>query len=148
MTEHEEILECFEHFVRARKVFAKYEKLWFSGNDNHIGDVGEYWTMRYFASDQPALNETEAILLAKVGSVIDAFGLTRDDVDFYIRSVAVLYEGKTFKAELEQKPLMTAEELDAVLNPRDSLAEIDSFHGRIDDLKARVEAIEAKITSA
>ena len=92
-------------------------------------------------SKQPALNEAEAILLAKVGSVIDAFGLTRDDVDFYIRSVAVLYEGKTFKAELEQKPLMTAEELDAVLNPRDSLAEID-------DLKARVEAIEAKITSA
>lgn len=99
-------------------------------------------------SKQPALNEAEAILLAKVGSVIDAFGLTRDDVDFYIRSVAVLYEGKTFKAELEQKPLMTAEELDAVLNPRDSLAEIDSFRGRIDDLKARVEAIEAKITSA
>ena len=94
-------------------------------------------------SKQPALNEAEAILLAKVGSVIDAFGLTRDDVDFYIRSVAVLYEGKTFKAELEQKPLMTAEELDAVLNPRDSLAEIDSFHGRIDDLKARVEALEA-----
>jgi len=99
-------------------------------------------------SKQPALNEAEAILLAKVGSVIDAFGLTRDDVDFYIRSVAVLYEGKTFKAELEQKPLMTAEELDAVLNPRDYLAEIDSFHGRIDDLKARVKAIEAKVLSA
>ena len=99
-------------------------------------------------SKQPALNEAEAILLAKVGSVIDAFGLTRDDVDFYIRSVAVLYEGKTFKAELEQKPLMTAEELDAVLNPRDSLAEIDSFHGRIDDLQTRVKAIEAKVLSA
>jgi len=32
--------------------------------------------------------------------------------------------------------------------PRDYLAEIDSFHGRIDDLKARVKAIEAKVPSA
>jgi len=32
--------------------------------------------------------------------------------------------------------------------PRDYLAEIDSFHGRIDDLKARVKAIEAKVLSA
>jgi len=90
---------------------------------------------------EPALSEYEAIASAKVGSVIDAFGLTRDDVNFYIRSVAQLYEGKTFRAELEQKLPMTENELNAVLNPRDVLAEID-------DLKARVKAIEARITSA
>ncbi len=47
MSVHDEILKGFDHFVEARKVFAKYEHKWFSGNDNHIGDIGEYWVMRY-----------------------------------------------------------------------------------------------------
>ena len=50
MSEHDEILRGFEYFKEARKVFAKYEGQWFSGNDNHVGDVGEYWAMRYFLS--------------------------------------------------------------------------------------------------
>ena len=48
MSEHEEILKGFKDFVEARKVFAKYKGKWFSGNDNHVGDIGEYWAMRYF----------------------------------------------------------------------------------------------------
>ncbi len=57
MDEHSEILEGFRHFVEARKVFAKYakERKWFSGNDNHIGDIGEYWIMRYFKDKEPTL---------------------------------------------------------------------------------------------
>ncbi len=94
-----------------------------------------------FSGSVAALTESEAIVTAKVGSIIEALGFTRDQVEFYIGIVAHRYEGKTFRADLEQKPPMTSEELDAVLNPRDSLAEID-------DLKARVKAIEAKITSA
>jgi len=48
MSEYEEILEGFKHFAEARKVFDKYKGKWFSGNDNHVGDIGEYWAMRYF----------------------------------------------------------------------------------------------------
>jgi len=55
MSEHEEIQEAFSHFKEARKVFAKYKNKWFSGNDNHVGDVGEYWAMRYFEKRQPNL---------------------------------------------------------------------------------------------
>ena len=55
MFEQEEILKGFKYFVEARKVFAKYEGKWFSGNDNHVGDVGEYWAMRYFENREPKL---------------------------------------------------------------------------------------------
>ena len=55
MSEHEEILGAFSHFVEARKVFAKYKNKWFSGNDNHVGDVGEYWAMLHFKNRQPKL---------------------------------------------------------------------------------------------
>ncbi|GEM_PF-4221040 len=48
MNEYEEILEGFKHFAEARKVFDKYKGKWFSGNDNHVGDVGEYWAIRYY----------------------------------------------------------------------------------------------------
>ena len=48
MSEYEEILECFKHFAEARKVFDRYKGKWFSGNDNHVGDIGEYWAKRYF----------------------------------------------------------------------------------------------------
>ena len=50
MSEHEEILKGFEYFREAREVFAAYKGKWFSGNDNHVGDIGEYWAMRYFLS--------------------------------------------------------------------------------------------------
>jgi hypothetical protein len=53
MSEHEEhqgILKGFKNFVEAREVFDKYKGKWFSGNDNHVGDIGEYWAMRYFKS--------------------------------------------------------------------------------------------------
>jgi hypothetical protein len=36
-------------------MFKKYPH-WFSGNDNHIGDIGEYWTLRFFDSEQPILS--------------------------------------------------------------------------------------------
>jgi hypothetical protein len=55
MHEHEEIQDAFRHFKEARKVFAKYKNKWFSGNDNHVGDVGEYWAMRYFEKKHPEL---------------------------------------------------------------------------------------------
>ncbi len=55
MSEHEEILKGFRYFVEARKVFRKYEGKWFSGNDNHVGDIGEYWAMRYFGDREPKL---------------------------------------------------------------------------------------------
>ncbi len=55
MDEHSEILEGFRRFVEVRKIFAKYEGKWFSGNDNHVGDIGEYWTMRYFKDKEPTL---------------------------------------------------------------------------------------------
>ena len=55
MDEHSEILLGFRHFVEARKIFAKYATKWFSGNDNHVGDIGEYWTMRYFEDKEPKL---------------------------------------------------------------------------------------------
>ncbi|RJO62712.1 MAG: hypothetical protein C4542_02465 [Dehalococcoidia bacterium] len=53
--EHEEIRQGFKHFAEARKVFSKYKGKWFIGNDNHVGDIGEYWTMRYFLSAKPEL---------------------------------------------------------------------------------------------
>ncbi len=55
MDEHSEILLGFRRFVEAREIFAKYEAKWFSGNDNHVGDIGEYWTMRYFEDREPKL---------------------------------------------------------------------------------------------
>ena len=55
MSEHEEILKGFKHFTEARKVFAKYKGKWFSGNENHVGDIGEYWAIRYFLNKGPKL---------------------------------------------------------------------------------------------
>ena len=55
MSEHEEILNAFKRFAEVREVFAKYEGKWFSGNDNHVGDIGEYWAMRYFDGKEPKL---------------------------------------------------------------------------------------------
>ena len=55
MSEYEEILEGFKYFAEARKIFDKYKGKWFSGNDNHVGDIGEYWAMRYFESREPML---------------------------------------------------------------------------------------------
>jgi hypothetical protein len=49
--EHNEILKGFRHLKKAREVFEKFEKhkpKLFSGNDNHIGDIGEYWALRYY----------------------------------------------------------------------------------------------------
>ncbi len=53
--EHQEILSAFQQFKEVREVFAKYEGKWFSGNDNHIGDIGEYWAMRYFEDRNPKI---------------------------------------------------------------------------------------------
>ncbi len=64
MSEHDEILKGFEHFKEARKIFAHYEGKWFSGNDNHVGDIGEYWAMRYFTS----LNEEPTLALKRTSS--------------------------------------------------------------------------------
>ncbi len=54
MPEHDEISRGFEYFKKAREIFAKYSSKdrgqWFSGNDNHVGDIGEYWAKRYFLS--------------------------------------------------------------------------------------------------
>ncbi len=58
-----------------------------------------------------AYSEPEAIEKAKVGSVIENLGLTRDDVDFYIRIVGVLYEGKTFADAIAKTPPITTSDL-------------------------------------
>jgi len=55
MDEHEEIISAFQKFKEFRNVIAKYEGKWFSGNDNHPGDIGEYWAMRYYESQNPKI---------------------------------------------------------------------------------------------
>ncbi|MEK7874261.1 MAG: hypothetical protein AAB502_10440, partial [Chloroflexota bacterium] len=55
MNEYDEILKGFRHFAKAREIFAKYKGKWFSGNDNHVGDIGEYWAIRHFLDKKPKL---------------------------------------------------------------------------------------------
>jgi hypothetical protein len=61
--EHEEILKGFKYLKKAREVFDQYSKTpkYFSGNDNHIGDIGEYWTFRYYSAlgQKPELSGTK-----------------------------------------------------------------------------------------
>ncbi len=57
-----------------------------------------------------AYSESEAIEKVKVGSIINEFGLKREDVDFYIRASGILYEGDTFAAALAKTPELTTDE--------------------------------------
>lgn len=57
-----------------------------------------------------AYSEQEAIEKTKVGSVIKELGLRREDVDFYIKIVGHLYEGKTFAEAIAKTPELTTAE--------------------------------------
>lgn len=63
-----------------------------------------------YSNTLSAWNETEAIQKTKIGSVIHDKGLTRNDVDFFIRSVGILYEGDTFAESLAETPALTSNE--------------------------------------
>jgi hypothetical protein len=58
-----------------------------------------------------AYSEPEAIVKAKVGSFIAEAGLTRADVDFYIRTVGILYGDDTFAEPLSLAPPLMVNEL-------------------------------------
>ena len=73
-----------------------------------------------------AWNETEAIQQTKIGSVIQNKGLTRNDVDFYIRSVGVLYEGEAFAEVLAETPSLTPDEIER-LNIKESFGLSDLY---------------------
>lgn len=58
-----------------------------------------------------AFNQVEAIRKLKVGSIIADHGLTREQVDFYIKQVGTLYDGKVLATPLAETPVLTNEEL-------------------------------------
>lgn len=46
---HTDVVNAIAHLARARKAFkGLVENKLVLGNDNHIGDVGEYWVRRYY----------------------------------------------------------------------------------------------------
>lgn len=49
-----------------------------------------------------ALSESDAIKSNLLSNQLSPGNLKREDIDFYIGIAAYLYEGKTFKAELEE----------------------------------------------
>jgi hypothetical protein len=55
-------------------------------------------------------SESAAIEKIKVGSIIKELGLKREDVDFYIKIVGHLYEGKTFAEAIAKTPELTTAE--------------------------------------
>jgi len=61
-----------------------------------------------------AESESDAIEKTKIGSIILELGLKREDVDFYISIVGVLYEGKTFAEPLSKTPILTTDEKSAI----------------------------------
>lgn len=64
-----------------------------------------------------AFSESEAIRKVKVGSVLQELGLTRNDVDFFIKITGNIYEGKTFSSVLSETPTLTASEVAAAHAP-------------------------------
>jgi hypothetical protein len=45
---HTDFVKALKHFAKARRLFEKLvEGELILGNDNHIGDIGEYWVRRY-----------------------------------------------------------------------------------------------------
>lgn len=73
-----------------------------------------------------AWNETEAIQKTKIGSVIQDKGLTRNDVDFYIRGVGMLYEGTAFAEILAETPALTPNEVER-LNIKEAFSLSDLY---------------------
>jgi hypothetical protein len=46
---HADFIEALKHFAKARELFEMLaESELILGNDNHIGDIGEYWIRRYY----------------------------------------------------------------------------------------------------
>ena len=67
-----------------------------------------------YTNTVPAWDETEAIQEAKIGSVIQNKGLTRANVDFYIRSIGSIYEDDAFAGPLAETPTLTSDEVERI----------------------------------
>lgn len=90
-----------------------------------------------------AYSESEAIEKAKVGSIIKELRLNRKDVDFYIKIVGHLYEGKAFAEVLSKTQVLTVAEKENVGKTIES--KIDKLLKEIDELKAIVAVLEKKV---